>query len=264
MSEDPARTWTAIVMAGERAGGDPLAAHFGAPLKALVPVAGEAMVSRVVRTLLAAPSVARVLILAQAPDKVMSGGAAWLAEDPRVAGAISGASLADAIEAVAGSAVAPWPVVITTADHPLLTVGAVEHFIAAITGADVAFGAVAKEVMDAAYPGNTRTWQRLRGGAYTGANLFALTGPAARAAIDLYRKIETDRKRPLKLLGHFGPLLALRAATRTISFEAALAAVGRRIGVSLRLVALPEAEAGIDVDKPSDHALAEEILAARR
>ena len=38
---------------------------------------------------------------------------------------------------------------------------------------------------------------------------------------------------------------------------------GRRLGFDARPVALAQAEAGIDVDKPSDHALAEVILALK-
>ena len=49
-------SWTAIVLAGSRAGPDRLADHFAAAAKALIPVAGEPMLGRVVRTLLACRS----------------------------------------------------------------------------------------------------------------------------------------------------------------------------------------------------------------
>jgi len=258
------QSWTAIVMAGERPGGDPLAAHFGVPAKALLPVLGVPMIGRVVRTLLDCPSAGRVLILAQQPDRLMAGELAWMAADPRVSAHASAGGLADAIDAVAGSDAAPFPILVTTADHPLLTVPMVEAFLRGSAGADVAFGAVERRVMLAAYPENRRTWQEFKGAAYTGANLFALTGERSLAALDLYRRIEADRKHPLKLLRHFGLGLALRVATRTIPLQQALDRVGRRIGVTVRLVELPDAEAGIDVDKVSDHAEVEAILRARR
>lgn len=250
-------------MAGERPGGDPLSRHFGVAAKALVPVAGEAMLGRVVRTLLDCPSVARVLILAQRPERLMTGDLAWMAAEPRVAGRESRAGLADGIEGVAGGVEAPFPILVTTADHPLLTVPMVENFLCGSAGVDVAFGAVERRVMLAAYPDNRRTWQEFKGAAYTGANLFALTKARAVAALDLYRRIEADRKHPLKLLRHFGLGLALRAATRTISLQDALDRIGRRTGVSVKLVELPDAEAGIDVDKLSDHAQVEAILERR-
>ena len=86
--------WTAILLAGQRPGTDPLAAHFGQEWKALVRVGGEAMLSRVARTLLASPSVGRVLVLAQRPEVLFTGDCAWLAEEPRVAAAVSGAGIA--------------------------------------------------------------------------------------------------------------------------------------------------------------------------
>jgi len=55
----------------------------------------------------------------------------------------------------------------------------------------------------------------------------------------------------------------LRALTRTIGLGAALGRAGKRLGLLARLVPLSDAEAAIDVDKPSDHAQAEEILAKR-
>jgi len=250
-------------MAGERAGGDPLARHFDVPAKALVPVAGEAMVGHVTRTLLACPSIARVLILAQRPEQLMTGAQGWMAADPRVAGHASSAGLADGIEGVAGGIDAPFPILVTTADHPLLTVAMVELFLCGSADADVAFGAVERWVMLAAYPDNKRTWQEFKGAAYTGANLFALTKARAVAALDLYRRIEADRKHPLKLLRHFGVGLALRALTRTISLQGALDRIGGRTGVTVKLVELPDAEAGIDVDKMSDHTQVEAILRQR-
>jgi CTP:molybdopterin cytidylyltransferase MocA len=255
--------WTAVLLAGQRPGVDPLAAAFGQEWKALVPVAGEAMLSRVARTLLAAPSIARVLILAQRPDALLVGDCAWLAAEPRVATGVSGRGIAASIAAVAGSADAPWPVLATTADHPLLTVPMIEAMVAGVGQADVAVGVVARRVLLAAHPGNRRTWLTFADDGWTGANLFALRTPAAAKALAAWSAVEQDRKKALKLVWHFGAFLAIRAFTRTITLGGAMRRAGRRLGFEATPVALPFAEAGIDVDKPSDHALAESILAAR-
>ncbi|MBT5043832.1 MAG: NTP transferase domain-containing protein, partial [Gemmatimonadales bacterium] len=62
---------TAVVLAGQRPTGDPLARHFGKPYKALVEVGGRSMLSRVVETLLSAPSVGSVVVLCQEPDRLL-------------------------------------------------------------------------------------------------------------------------------------------------------------------------------------------------
>lgn len=256
-------SWTAILLAGQRPGGDPLAQAFGERWKAQVKIGGEAMLSRVARTLLAAPSIDRVVVMAQAPQALFEGDCAWLAGEPRIATAASSSGIATSVAGVAGTASAPWPVLVTTADHPLLTVAMVEAMIAGCGEADVAVGVVGRRTLLAAYPDNRRTWLRFAGEAWTGANLFALAGPAATRALAAWSEVERDRKKALKLVWHFGPLLALRALSRTITLEAAMHAAGRRLGVKTKPVPLPFAEAGIDVDKPTDHTLAEHILHER-
>lgn len=255
--------WTALLLAGQRPGTDPLAAHFGETWKALVPVGGEAMLSRVAKTLLASPSIERIVVLAQSPEALTERpDTAWLATDPRIGFAASAASISLSVAAVAGES-APWPVLVTTADHALLTPAMVESFVAGVGDADIAVGLVERRTLLAGYPDSQRTWLKFRGGAYSGANLFALTGPRARAALELWATVEQDRKKGWKLVAAFGPWLLLRAVTRTITLHAGLAAAGRRLGLTARAVELPQAEAAIDVDKPADHELAEHILTLR-
>ncbi|WP_404710918.1 nucleotidyltransferase family protein [Sphingomonas sp. MMS24-J13] len=256
--------WTAILLAGQRPGSDPLAAHFGQTWKALVPVAGEAMLSRVAKTLLAAPSIERVVIVAQQPDVLFVGDCAWIKDEPRITTALSTSGIATSIASIAGTVTAPWPVLLTTADHPLLRVEMIEAMIAGIGDADVAVGVVGQNTLLAAYPNNRRTWLRFRGEAWTGANLFALRTADARKALIAWSEVERDRKKALKLIRHFGPLLAVLALTRLITLAGAMRIAGRRLGFRAQPIALPFAEAGIDVDKPSDHALVELIFASSR
>lgn len=251
--------WTAIILAGQRPGIDPLASAFGETFKALVPVGGRPMVAHVAETILAAPGVERVVILCQQPEAIR----AVLPDHPRLRFVESQSGIAQSILSVAGSDIAPWPLFVTTADHPLLSQAMIAHFLGASGDTDVAVGMVERATILAAYPDNKRTWIKLRGGAWSGANLFALSGEAARGALGLWVRAEKDRKQLFKLFWHFGPLIALRAITRTISLEEGIAALGRRLGLSARAVPLPFAEAAIDVDKVSDHQQVEAILAAR-
>lgn len=76
--------------------------------------------------------------------------------------------------------------------------------------------------------------------------------------------MESDRKSLFRLARRFGFWLPLCAALRDLRMRDAIVRAGLRIGLFARPVVLPYAEAGIDVDKPSDHALAEGILRSRR
>lgn len=251
--------WTALILAGQRPGVDPLAAAFGETFKALVPVGGRPMVARVVETVLNMSSVSKVVILCQEPEIIR----AVLPDHPKLSYVESQSGISQSILSVAGTEAAPWPLFVTTADHPLLTPEMITHFLEASDDTDVAVGMVERATILAAYPDNKRTWIKLRGGAWSGANLFALSNEAARKALTLWVSAEKDRKQLFKLFWHFGPLIALRAITRTISLQDGIAALGRRLGLSARAVPLPFAEAAIDVDKLSDHEQVEKILATR-
>lgn len=255
--------WTAIVLAGQRPGENDFAAGYGLAAKALIPVDGEAMLSRVAKTLLASPSVGRVIVMAQDARALFTGDAAWLANEERVTTASAGEGISDSVEAVAGTDAAPWPVLVTTADHPLLRPEMVEAFIAGSAGADSTFAMVERKVVEQVHPDTKRTWIKFSDGHYTGANLFALLSEESRPGIQFWSRAERDRKKALRLLWFFGPAIFLRAFTRTVSLDGAAAMVARKLKLRLRVVKLPFPEAAIDVDKPADLELAERILKSR-
>jgi hypothetical protein len=137
----------------------------------------------------------------------------------------------------------------------------VEAFLAAAGACDAAFAMVERAVVERAYPETKRTWIKFSDGHYTGANLFAFVTGNSLRGLEFWAGVEKDRKKALKLLSLFGPLLFLRAFTRTISLGAAVAKAGRQLGLRIKAVKLPYANAAIDVDKPADLALVERILA---
>ena len=254
--------WTAILLAGQRPGENDFAAAYGLKAKALIPVAGEAMLSRVARTLLACPSVARVVVLAQEPETLFTGDAAWIRDEPRVSSAAGGEGISASIGAIAGTDAAPYPVLVTTADHPLLRPEMVEAAIAGSNGSDAAFALVERNVVERVHE-TKRTWIKFSDGHYTGANLFALATPASGRAVSFWSRVERDRKKALKLLTFFGPGIFLRGLTRTISLDSAVAKASAKLGLTVKAVRLPFPEAAIDVDKPADLELAERIIATR-
>jgi HAD superfamily phosphoserine phosphatase-like hydrolase len=255
--------WSAIVLAGQRPGIDPLARIFSLESKACVPIKGKPMATWVIETLLAAPQIGNIIVLAQDRQMVSALGLVELIDDDRVTFAESVGGISQSIAHIVGKAPADWPVLVTTADHPLLTVDMVNSFIDGAGLSDLSVAAVERRTVLQRYPASKRTWLKFKGGAYSGANLFALRSPATLKALELWAQAEQDRKKAFKLFWHFGPRLALRAITRTISFPSALRRAGQKLGLNASLVLLPQAEAAIDVDKISDHEQAELILSER-
>ena len=130
-------------------------------------------------------------------------------------------------------------------------------------GADIAIGVVERKALLRRLPETQRTWLKFRGGAYTGANLFALKSPEVRPAIEQWRAVEQDRKKAWRIMSLLGPAVLLTVALRLVSLDEVLAQLSGRLGLRLQAVKLSNPLAGVDVDKPEDHALAEAIIAGK-
>jgi GTP:adenosylcobinamide-phosphate guanylyltransferase len=252
-------SWTAVVLAGSRPGRDAFAEQLGTDLKALIPVAGEPMVRRPVRALLESRNIGRILVLSQAPERI----SAELPKDSRLVVKESQGTIAETIENLILSHTTDFPMLVTTADHALLDPQMIAEFIAKAEGADVAVGVVERRSLLARLPQTKRTWLAFRGGAYSGANLFAFGSIKALAAIEQWRSVEQDRKKGWRVLGALGPALLLGAVLRLRTLDQSIAALGRRLGLTARAVVLSNPLAAVDVDKPVDHAIVETVLAGK-
>jgi GTP:adenosylcobinamide-phosphate guanylyltransferase len=228
-------------------------------MKALVPIGGEPMVRRPVRALLASDRIGQLIVLSQAPDRIE----AVIPTDARVICRRSAGTIAETMLALCDDPDIQWPLLVTTADHALLDRAMVDQFAKDGSGADVAIGVVRRRQLLARLPETQRTWLKFRGGAYTGANLFLLSSPAVRPAIELWRSVEQDRKKAWRIISLLGPGVLLSAALRLISLDRVLSRLGRRLGFKIRAVRLANPLAGVDVDKPADHDLVEAILAGK-
>ena len=250
---------TAILLAGSRPGRDEFAASLGTDMKALIPVAGEPMILRPVEALLRSSNVSRLLILSQAPDRLSK----IVPEDPRIGFLKSRGTIAETMLSICDDEGIQWPLLVTTADHALLEPDMVDELVRGAQGFDIAIGVVERANLMARIPQTRRTWLRFRGGAYTGANLFALRSPAVRPAVELWRSVEQDRKKAWRIMSLLGPVLLFFVSLRLLSLEDVLERLGARLGVALTAVVLSNPLAGLDVDKAADHDLVEAIIGGK-
>jgi GTP:adenosylcobinamide-phosphate guanylyltransferase len=258
--------FTGLVLAGSRGEGDPLAEETGVRHRALLEVAGVPMLLRVVRTLRALPSIGRIVVSIDDP--------AALDAQPELAALVEqGAlevhrslsspsrSVLDVLENVAPGE----RVLVTTADHALLTPEIAGHFLERVetSEADVLVGVVSKRVIEQRLPETTRTYVPFRGDAWSGANLFAFRTPAGRRVAAFWRRAEAFRKRPWRLVAAFGAINLLLFALRRLDIEQALERASVAFGARVAAVPLPFAEAAVDVDRPSDLELVTRLLNER-
>jgi GTP:adenosylcobinamide-phosphate guanylyltransferase len=251
--------WTALLLAGSRPAGDPVARSMMVGHKALIPLAGAPMVLRPLRALLASDEIGDIVVLTQDPVDIRP----VLPEDERIQIRTSGETIAATVAELIASHATKFPVLVTTADHALLDTQMIAEFTRKAEGTDLAIGVVDQKSLLERLPQTKRTWLKFRGGAYTGANMFAFGSEKVLPAIERWRSVEQDRKKGWRVLAAIGPALLLGAVLRVRTLDQSVASVGRKLGVTIRAVVLSNPLAGVDVDKPEDHALVEAILEGR-
>jgi GTP:adenosylcobinamide-phosphate guanylyltransferase len=251
--------WTALLLAGSRPGTDPFAQSHGTDLKALIPVGGMPMVARPVAALVAAPAIGPIRVLTQQPERI----AAVLPDDGSISVESSGDTIAATLQSILADPSTIFPLLVTTADHALLDPAMIADFCRQAAGTDLAIGMVERRALMARLPETRRTWLRFRGGAWSGANLFAFGSARAGSAVDLWRSVEQDRKKGWRMIAALGPSVLMGAVLRLRTIDEVLTAVGRRLGLTVRKVALSNPLAAVDVDKPEDHRLVTAIIEGR-
>jgi GTP:adenosylcobinamide-phosphate guanylyltransferase len=254
-------TYNAIVLAAGRGPDDPMAKAYGVSHKCILPVNDVPMLKRVVDTLRITPVIGSISIAIESPDIVES--AMGKASPELIIVRSENSAPLSALAVIAKNPA--FPFLITTADHALLTREMVEHFCskACTNGADFSAGLARAEIILKAYPQSIRTFFKLGSDRVSGCNLFAVQNEKGLRILERWKYLESIRKKPWRLVAAFGPMALIRFLLGNLSLDAAFATVSRRLNMVARPVLMPFAEAAIDVDKPSDLALVEEILKRR-
>jgi GTP:adenosylcobinamide-phosphate guanylyltransferase len=257
---------SAVVLAGDRSKSDTLARQSRSGCKALIEINGQPMLHRVLQALQASQVVQSITLAGperqQAADDaaldrmIEQGEIHWRPPQPTPS-----TSAYDAMQTLAPTE----PVLLTTADHPLLTPAIVNAFgrQSLADDIDVAVGLAPHALVLDAYPGIRKTVLRFSDGEFCGCNLFAFLTPEGRSVAGFWRRIEHQRKKPLRLIGLLGWWALIRYRLGLLSLEEALTMLGKRLGVRIRAVILPYADAAIDVDSIADLDLVNDSLSRK-
>jgi len=259
--------FTAVVLAADRGPDDPVARATGVKCKSMTPINGAPMVFRALDALSASSEVEeRILcgpprsILDKEPDlgaRILSDKIRWMENQQTPSASASH---------VFKSLPEQMPILLTTADHAMLSARIVDYFCerARTSGCDVVVGLARHETVTQAYPLTQRTATRLQDGSYCGCNLFAFLTPRARRAADFWRQVETQRKKPLRVIRVLGVMAVLCYLLGKLSLADALERVSRRLGFKAGAVIIPFPEAAIDVDSVADWELVQEIVSNKQ
>ena len=237
-------SFAAIILAGTRPGGDPLAMAEGTSHKALIEIEGRTMLERVV-TALRGSGASPIAVSCDDPQVIALAQRLGAQVLPTGNGPSVSAGLA--FEQLGA------PLLVTTSDHALLQSEWVEQLVVDTPDdADVGIMLARRDAIEAVLPESRRTYLRLADAEWSGCNLFFLKTPGARAAIDSWQAVEADRQRPWRIAWRLGLKTLLSYAMGRMTMAQAIATLGRRMGVEARLVPARNGLAAVDADKPGD------------
>lgn len=229
----------------------------GVANKAFVPIGGRTLVARTIDSLRTSALVGSITVVA--PEETHGDPALARADALRLAGPTIGASLR------AGLRDRPPEdlVLVTASDLPILTAAAIDEFLALarVGDADITYACVERRVHLARFPGVPHTWARLRDGTYCGGGVVAMR-PSALELLDVFLgRLGAARKQPLRLAAIFGLPTLARYAARRLTVAAAERRGSALVGVRVAAAICTHAEIAVNVDRASDVALAEDLVA---
>ncbi|MEJ2457376.1 MAG: NTP transferase domain-containing protein [Novosphingobium sp.] len=176
-----------VVLAGQsRGAADPLAERFGQSHRSLIPLAGQPMIAHVLRTASLHPMVESLAVCIERE----AFGPVW-DELTRLPGRGT-VALVEARENLADSvrdAVQGWggPVLVTTADHALLSTEAIDAVAGALSRSDAVIALSPRDCVEAAHRAAPRRFLSLRDGDYAPCDIYGLVGPRAIRAVEVFR-----------------------------------------------------------------------------
>ena len=247
--------WQALILAGSRGSSDPVAAHAGIAHKAFVLIAGKPMIEHVVLTLEGTANIRDIAVsietdaLAPPPSTIRLDAAGSPAT-----------SVLDAFDHL------DTPLLITTADNPLLRGDTLAHFLeeAEKSEADILAAVSSREVVEKADKPGRRTYIKFSDHHVSGCNLFAVKTQTGRNAIAFWRRLEQNRKKPWKMASEISYLALFKYLIGSLSSKQAIKGLEAKMDCKASLIFLNDPYAAHDVDKPEDLAFAERCLQSQK
>ncbi len=228
----------------------------GAANKAFVRIDGITLVERTLRPLRESSAIGRIIVVA--PERTHDDSTLALADDIRSDGTKIRTSLRNGLRDLQPERM----VAVVASDLPILTVAAVDDFVerSLRIDPDIGYGCVERTVHMARFPEVPHTWAALRDGVYCGGGIVTIK-PHILPKLEVFiESLGHARKNPLRLASLFGWDMLLRFAIRRLTIAQAQERASKMIGGRVRAIVSPFAETGVNVDRPSDVALAEQLL----
>ncbi len=259
---------TALILAASRLGPqDVVAQSQNVSHKCLITLDGMIMLERVVREIKASKYVNRIFISMESEELFDSVPfLKELYEKGEIQIVQSRKNLFLSIMGAAKDIDNAFPLLITTGDNALHTTEMIDYFCEKVftSKPDAGVAMTPASVILDAYPEGKRAFYNMKGGAWSGCNLYALMTEKALVATKSFEGGGQFGKNPQRILKAFGFVFMVLYKYRLATIDTLLKRLSRRWGIDLKMVQMPYAEAPIDVDNAADIILTNKILKARR
>ncbi|MFC1997406.1 NTP transferase domain-containing protein [Chloroflexota bacterium] len=228
---------------------DPLYEYTQGQSKALLDIAGKPMVQWVLDAVGASEKIEKVVMVGLGPDSGVS------CQKPLTYIPNQG-SMLDNVRASIDKVVELQPdaklILMVSSDIPALTTEMVDWSIEAAleTEDDLYYNIITREVMEARFPGSKRSFIKFKDAEICGGDMNIARASVASGNDELWERLISARKNPLKQAALFGFSTLFLMLTRRLSIHDAAPRVSKQIGFRGRVVFCPYAELAMDIDKP--------------
>ncbi len=148
-----------------------------------------------------------------------------------------------------------FPVLITTADHALLSEKIIIQFINGYNPDEfnAAVALLPLRVLAARYPDIRRTKLNFKDGGFKGCNLFIFKDRStALKILNFWQNLEAQRKKPWRMAHSLGVMALARYLTKQMSLQEAVSLINLKTKTKIQPVMLDQPHAALDVDSPTD------------
>ncbi len=259
---------TALILAASRKGPrDEVAQLQGVSHKCLVEVDGIVMLKRVVDAIAGSDYVDRIFVSIESEAVLRESDVLSEMLDRDVFTFLPSAdNLFSSIQQGVGAIEDPYPLIISTGDNALHTTEYIDHFcteLHATEGDGFAGFTPAQTILDA-YPDGKRAFHELKDGGWSSCNLYGQKNDKALTAAKAFETGGQFGKQPRRLLKAMGLGFAIKYKFKLTTLQGLADHLSRRWDLNLKPIAMPFADAPIDVDNVGDFHRSERILKKRR
>ncbi len=240
---------------------NPLFQETGIAKKALLPIGGKPMIRWVADALIGSKYIDGLVIVGLEAGEFDDSGLTVQYTAGRgniIDNVLAGAEVVDRLEPNFEK------VILSSSDIPLITAEIVDEFvdICRQTDHDLYYPVVEQKTMEARFPGSNRTFTPMKGGRYSGGDLFMLDRHATTINLDMMRGLTGERKNywaQARMLG-FG--FIFRFIFRLMDLQEGGERASKILNLRGRVMDYPRPEVAMDVDKLHQYRMVKQEIEA--